>query len=85
MTDLNEGPFYLANQQPPSAQAQDESVVLTLIVFAVDSRQRVREIQVAMSIADAKHAVVQLRDAAQKAMKHQRSMGAPISDDESKP
>ena len=59
----SEGPIRLIVQQPPAAHAENGDVVLTLIVFEVGQPQHAREIQAAMVLDDAKHAVVQLRRA----------------------
>lgn len=64
-------PSYLATQQPPSAIAQDGAVVVTVTVVAVGQPGHVGEIQVSMSVSDAKHLVVQLREAATQAMKQE--------------
>lgn len=58
-----EGPVRLVLQQPPEAHAEDGTVVLTLTVFDAPQPGFLQEIQVAMGLDDAKHAVVQLRRA----------------------
>jgi hypothetical protein len=79
MTDEYETPVCLSILQPPSAKAQGESVVLTSLEPAVGFPGGVREIQASMSIENAGHAVVRLREAVQDAMRYRRSMsGSPI-------
>ncbi len=72
MAEADTGPICLADQPPSTAEAQGESVLLTLFVYAVGSSQGVREIPVAMSIADAKHIELQLREAGLQALRNQR-------------
>lgn len=73
MTISNPGetPSYLATQQPPSATAQDGAVVVTATVSSPGLPGHVGEIQLTMSVPDAKHLIVQLREATAEAMRQQ--------------
>ncbi|MGD0151305.1 MAG: hypothetical protein ABSB77_22215 [Xanthobacteraceae bacterium] len=73
MAEEDTGPICLADQPPPTAEAQGECVVLTLPLVAVGFPQGVREIQVAMTAEDAKHIELQLRRAGDQAIKNRSS------------
>jgi hypothetical protein len=72
ISDPNAGPVRLIVQQPPAADAENGSVVLTLIVFEVGQPQHAREIQAVMSLENAKHTASQLRRANDEAQRQQR-------------
>jgi hypothetical protein len=60
ITFEGQGPFEVALQKEPELRAQDDSVVLTLPVFAPGLPQRIAEIRLAMSYDHAKKIQAQL-------------------------
>jgi hypothetical protein len=70
ISDQGGTPVYLATRQPPSAEARDEAVVLSVTVAAPALPDHVGQIEVELPIEFAKHAIVQLREAVAQALKN---------------
>jgi hypothetical protein len=69
--DRDGKPIYLAIQQPPSARAQDKSVVLSVAAGIPPFHERANGVEVEMPLEFAKHLIVELRKAVEELIRKQ--------------
>lgn len=68
-------PFFFATQQPPTAIAQDDDIFLTVTATVPTFPGQVEDIDIILSIEYAQHAIVQLRQAVESALKYEAPHG----------
>ena len=73
--DFEEGaPFFFATQRPPTAMAQDDDIFLTVTAAAPTFPSQV-DIDIILSIEYAQHAIAQLRQAVDLALRSEAPRG----------
>lgn len=75
ITFEGEKPFDLVIQQPPTASAQDETVMLTLPVFVAGMPRQTVDIQVALRLEHAERLWAQLDPAMRLVRAHLKAQG----------
>ena len=68
--DFEEGaPFFFATERPPTAMAQDDDIFLTVTAAVPTFPDQVEDIDIFLSVEYAQHAIAQLQQAVDLALK----------------
>ena len=78
--DFEGAPFFFATQRPPTAMAQDDDIFLT-VTAAVPTFPDQVDIEIILSIEYAQHAIAQLRQAVDLALRCEAPRGRESAGD----